>query len=333
MHMQTPRGFDFSGNANQFTSPFKAAQKVDFEAVLKNQQEKLQRFAKQAEGFVFGAIGGASGTAALYPAESTKMRMQAATAEKVRGFLPTFSKTMRGEGVAGLYRGLKGALMGVAPEKAIMIGMNQALRKATSKHQDAQGRLPVGLELVIGSLSGLGQVAFSSPKEMLMIQMQLAGPSTAAAQVSPLSIVQKLGVRGLYQGASATALREIPFAALYFTAYSQFKGALLGERESLPFHETLACATAAAAPACLVTMPADVLKTRMQAQAGQLGRLSLGAMSKRILQQGGAGAFFVGAAPRVLMKAPQLGVALLVVETLSNLANPSPAPPPSAARG
>eukprot|EP00961_Rhodomonas_salina_P026322 355359-Rhodomonas_salina.1 len=257
------------------------------------------------------------------------MRMQAASAEKVRGFLPTFSKTMRGEGVSGLYRGLKGALMGVAPEKAIMIGMNQAMRKSTSKHQDAQGRLPIGMELMIGSLAGLGQVAFSSPKEMVMIQMQLASQHAkgAAAQVSPLSIVKKLGLGGLYQGASATALREIPFAALYFTAYSQFKGAVLGEREKLLFHETLACATAAAAPAVLVTMPADVIKTRMQAQAGQAGRLSLGAMSKSILHKGGIGAFFVGAAPRVIMKAPQLGIALLVVETLTGLANPAPPAP------
>lgn len=328
-YLQTPRGFEFS-NPHQFQNPFPSVRRANLESVLKSQKEKLDKFVKQAEGFVFGAVGGASGAAALYPAEATKMRMQAAAGTS-GGFFKTFSTTLSTEGAPGLYRGLRSTLMGVAPEKAIMIGMNQAMRQATSKHQDSQGRLPIGLEVAIGGLSGLGQVLFSSPKEMIMIQMQLASQgvktgAAAAAQASPLAIIKRLGLRGLYAGSSATALREIPFAAFYFTAYSQFKGGMLGDRDKLSFLETLGCATAAAAPAAFFSTPADVIKTNMQAQAGQAARLSLAAMGKSIVRKGGVKALFVGATPRVLMKAPQLGIALLVVETLNGLANPVPQP-------
>mmetsp|Transcript_9556 Transcript_9556/g.22631 ORF Transcript_9556/g.22631 Transcript_9556/m.22631 type:complete len:325 (-) Transcript_9556:33-1007(-) len=306
--------------------------KLDTLAKSNGEVKSKSRNVKQAEGFLFGAVGGAAGAAALYPAEATKMRMQAAagTADGgiADGFFKTIAKTLSTEGAPGLYKGIFSTLMGVAPERALLIGMNQAMREATLKHQDPQGRLPIGLELASGGLAGLAQVLFSAPKEMIMIQMQLAsqGAETgvvAGAQASPLAVIKQLGLRGLYAGSSATALREIPFAACYFTAYSQLKGRLLEDRAKLSFLETLGCATVAAAPPAVLVTPADVIKTNMQAQAqGDAAPLSLMAQGKSIVQEGGVRALFVGATPRALMKAPQFGIALLVVETLKDLANP-----------
>ena len=63
-------------------------------------------------------------------------------------------------------------------------------------------------------------------------------------------------------------LREVPFAALYFTLYSRIKASMLGDRDTLGFLETLGAATVSALPVSFITTPADVIKTRMQAAAG-----------------------------------------------------------------
>eukprot|EP00960_Hanusia_phi_P023261 686899-Hanusia_phi.AAC.11 len=196
------------------------------------------------------------------------MRMQAAGRASGRAqFFPTMLNVIKNEGIPGLYKGLGGTVLVVAPEKAAMFGCNAVVKKTFRGYEDNKGRLPLGLELLTGGLSGACQALFSSPKEMIMIQMQLLSQQKAAVN-NPMAVVKKLGVPGLYKGASATLLREVPFAALYFTLYSRIKASMLGDRDTLGFLETLGAATVSALPVSFVTTPADVIKTRMQAAAG-----------------------------------------------------------------
>ena len=61
-------------------------------------------------------------------------------------------------------------------------------------------------------------------------------------------IVRQLGLFGLYKGASACLLRDIPFSAIYFPAYAHLKKDLFGEGyngKQLSFLETLTAAAAA----------------------------------------------------------------------------------------
>ncbi len=61
-------------------------------------------------------------------------------------------------------------------------------------------------------------------------------------------IIRQLGLLGLYRGASACLLRDIPFSAIYFPASAHLKKDLFGEGyngKQLSFWEMLTSAAAA----------------------------------------------------------------------------------------
>lgn len=61
-------------------------------------------------------------------------------------------------------------------------------------------------------------------------------------------IIRQLGLLGLYKGASACLLRDIPFSAIYFPAYAHLKSDVFHEGrhgKRLSFFETLSAAAIA----------------------------------------------------------------------------------------
>lgn len=74
---------------------------------------------------------------------------------------------------------------------------------------------------------------------------------------SALWIVKNLGLLGLYKGASACLLRDIPFSAIYFPTYSHMKKDWFGESETkkLGVGPLLISGAIAGMPAAYVSYP------------------------------------------------------------------------------
>jgi solute carrier family 25 aspartate/glutamate transporter 12/13 len=69
-----------------------------------------------------------------------------------------------------------------------------------------------------------------------------------AAPRGAIHIVRSLGLLGLYRGASACLLRDIPFSAIYFPSYAHLKKDVFKEGhhgKQLSFYETLSAAAIA----------------------------------------------------------------------------------------
>lgn len=83
------------------------------------------------------------------------------------------------------------------------------------------------------------------------IRLQVAGEAAKAEGAVPrgaVHIVRQLGLVGLYKGASACLLRDIPFSAIYFTVYNHMKKDVYQEGyngKKLGFMETLTAAAVA----------------------------------------------------------------------------------------
>lgn len=274
--------------------------------------------------FTLGSIGGAVGATAVYPIDLVKTRMQNQRTGSFIGELmyrnsfDCCRKVIRHEGFFGLYRGLVPQLMGVAPEKAIKLTVNDLVR---DKFMDKNGNLPLYGEIISGACAGGSQVIFTNPLEIVKIRLQVAGEIAGGAKVSALSVVKELGLFGLYKGAKACFLRDIPFSAIYFPAYAHTKEKLADENGyNHPITLLLAGAIAGVPAASLVT-PADVIKTRLQvvARAGQTTYNGVIDAAQKIYKEEGPRAFWKGATARVFRSSPQFGVTLLTYEILQRL--------------
>ncbi|KAL1505732.1 hypothetical protein ABEB36_005228 [Hypothenemus hampei] len=274
--------------------------------------------------FTLGSIAGAVGATAVYPIDLVKTRMQNQRTGSFIGELmyrnsfDCFKKVIRHEGIFGLYRGLVPQLLGVAPEKAIKLTVNDFVR---DKFTDKNGSIPIYGEIISGACAGGSQVVFTNPLEIVKIRLQVAGEIAGAAKVRAWAVVKELGLFGLYKGARACLLRDVPFSAIYFPAYAHTKASLADESGyNHPLTLLLAGAIAGVPAASLVT-PADVIKTRLQvvARAGQTTYSGVLDATRKIYAEEGFRAFWKGSIARVFRSSPQFGVTLLTYEVLQRL--------------
>ncbi|XP_063979967.1 calcium-binding mitochondrial carrier protein Aralar1 isoform X2 [Diachasmimorpha longicaudata] len=274
--------------------------------------------------FVLGSIGGAVGATAVYPIDLVKTRMQNQRTGSFIGELmyrnsfDCCKKVIRHEGFFGLYRGLVPQLMGVAPEKAIKLTVNDFVR---DKFADKNGNLPLYGEIVSGACAGGSQVIFTNPLEIVKIRLQVAGEIAGGSKVRAWTVVQELGLFGLYKGARACFLRDVPFSAIYFPMYAHTKAKLADEGGYNTPLSLLAAGAIAGVPAAALVTPADVIKTRLQvvAREGQTTYNGLVDCARKIWKEEGARAFWKGATARVFRSSPQFGVTLFTYELLQRL--------------
>jgi solute carrier family 25 (mitochondrial aspartate/glutamate transporter), member 12/13 len=136
-------------------------------------------------------------------------------------------------------------------------------------------------------------------------------------------IVKNLGLVGLYKGASACLLRDVPFSAIYFPTYNHLKRDYFGESQTkkLGILQLLSAGAIAGMPAAYLTTPCDVIKTRLQVEArkGESSYTSLRHCARTIYKEEGFKAFFKGGPARILRSSPQFGFTLAAYEVLQGL--------------
>uniref|UniRef100_A0A672T3J9 Solute carrier family 25 member 13 n=1 Tax=Sinocyclocheilus grahami TaxID=75366 RepID=A0A672T3J9_SINGR len=270
----------------------------------------LLQAAESAYRFTLGSVAGAVGATAVYPVDLVKTRMQNQRSSgsfvdelMYKNSIDCFKKVVRYEGFFGLYRGLVPQLLGVAPEKAIKLTVSLCENFYVC---------------VVDLQAGGSQVIFTNPLEIVKIRLQVAGEITTGPRVSALSVIRDLGFFGLYKGAKACFLRDIPFSAIFFPCYAHTKAALTDEDGRVGPGRLLLAGALAGMPAASLVTPADVIKTRLQvaARAGQTTYNGLIDCFWKILREEGPRAFWKGAEARVFRSSPQFGVTLVTYELL-----------------
>ncbi|GAA6010308.1 hypothetical protein JCM10207_005167 [Rhodosporidiobolus poonsookiae] len=287
----------------------------------------MHEIGKSAYYFGLGGIAGALGATAVYPIDLTKTRMQNQRSKVVgellyKNSLDCVKKVYKNEGFLGFYRGLPPQLIGVAPEKAIKLTVNDLVREYATDPRT--GRIKLSWELAAGGLAGGCQVVFTNPLEIVKIRLQMQGENAKAGgapRQGAVHIVKQLGLLGLYRGATACLARDVPFSAIYFPAHAHLKKDVFHEGRDgkvLSYGEALAAAAIAGMPAAYLTTPADVIKTRLQTEArkGETHYKGVGDAFRKILSEEGPRALFKGGPARILRSSPQFGVTLVAYENL-----------------
>jgi solute carrier family 25 aspartate/glutamate transporter 12/13 len=122
-------------------------------------QNILRQILESAHHFTLGSMAGAFGAFMVYPIDLVKTRMQNQRTTRVGQVLYMNSwdcakKVVRNEGFRGLYSGVLPQLVGVAPEKAIKLTVNDMVRSYFS----VNGTIWLPHELIAGGTAGACQV-------------------------------------------------------------------------------------------------------------------------------------------------------------------------------
>jgi solute carrier family 25 aspartate/glutamate transporter 12/13 len=295
----------------------------------KNPTGFLQEVFESVYNFALGSVAGAFGATVVYPIDLVKTRMQnqrrALPGQQLlyRNSWDCFTKVVSREGVRGLYSGLGPQLVGVAPEKAIKLTVNDLVR---GKLANSDGTLPLWAEIVAGGSAGACQVVFTNPLEIVKIRLQIQGELAKMGdgpKRSAMWIVRNLGLFGLYKGAVACLLRDVPFSAIYFPSYAHLKKDYFkeGPENPLGVGRLLMAGAIAGIPAAYLTTPFDVIKTRLQAESrrGQTQYTGVRHAAATIFREEGFSAFFKGGPARIFRSSPQFGCTLAAYEVLHKL--------------
>lgn len=174
----------------------------------------------------------------MYPIDLVKTRLQNQRSTVVgevlyRNAWDCIKKVYANEGgVRAFYRGVLPQLVGVAPEKAIKLTINELVRKKATDPET--GRISLFMEVVAGGTAGGCQVVVTNPLEITKIRLQMVSETNrldlvmelipkagemaraegpGAVQRGAVHIIKQLGLVGLYKGATACFCRDVPFVS------------------------------------------------------------------------------------------------------------------------
>jgi solute carrier family 25 aspartate/glutamate transporter 12/13 len=131
-------------------------------------QGALHSVLESVHHFALGSLAGAFGAFMVYPIDLVKTRMQNQRSSRVGEMLYKNSwdcakKVVKNEGFKGLYSGVLPQLVGVAPEKAIKLTVNDLVRGHFS---DKTGKIWIPHEILAGASAGACQVvSYPVPKK------------------------------------------------------------------------------------------------------------------------------------------------------------------------
>ena len=274
--------------------------------------------------FALGGIGGGIGVTSVYPIDLIKTNIQ--QSRTTISFIECYRNVISTSGYKGLFRGLKPQLLGVTPEKAIKLAVNDLIKRKFQQYPKFNNYKQC-TSVVAGGLAGASQVIVTNPLEIVKIRLQLQPHTIPVTHTQPhgnfetlgaLDITKKLGIRGLYKGSRACLMRDIPFSCIYFPLYSALKTSFCDDTKTTPPFYLFFSGTVAGAIASGITTPADVIKTRIQASDTLYTKNAISRCFKDIVRNEGATGLFKGIVPRILRSAPQFGITLFVYEMLQS---------------
>jgi len=222
------------------------------------------------------------------------------------GFIQTARQVISESGARGLYRGLLPNILGVMPEKAVKLGVNDYLRDVITPDR----REETGAAQALGrATTGLVQTTITNPYEAIKIHMQAHDGGRGA---SVMSIARRLGVRGLYNGFVVCNVRDVPYNVIFFPTYIFTKRCLTDETGTVSQLAIITSGVLAGMIGAVFCTPADVVKTRLQSPGSNYA--SIADCARQTYADGGLRQFFRGAVARASISGPLYGVALLCFE-------------------
>ncbi|KAG9334023.1 hypothetical protein JZ751_009255 [Albula glossodonta] len=234
------------------------------------------------------------------------------------------TQTVRSHGFTGLYRGLSSLLYGSIPKSAVRFGMFEFL---SNQMRDESGKLNSKQGLVCGLGAGVAEaVLVVCPMETIKVKFihdrTLPNPKYRGFFHGVREIVREQGVRGTYQGLTATVLKQGSNQAIRFYVMTSLKNWYKGNDPNKEIHPlvTGTFGFIAGAASVLGNTPLDVIKTRMQGLEAHKYKNTLDC-AVQIMRQEGPAAFYKGTIPRMGRVCLDVAIVFIIYEEVVKVLN------------
>eukprot|EP01135_Chromosphaera_perkinsii_P000542 Nk52_evm4s123 gene=Nk52_evmTU4s123 len=275
--------------------------------------------------FVAGTFAGCAGVLTGHPFDTVKVRLQCQPQGKdriYRGTLNCFATIIRKESPFGLYKGMASPMAGVAAINSLLFGVYGGTLRFLSGEK---GEPSLSQIAMAGWISGTINSVLSCPIELMKTRLQMQGPLKAGEKPKYKGpwdcfrqTVRVEGIRGCYKGMTATVVREAPSYAAYFASYDVLCKLLTPEGKETKDLSPIAVMFAGGIGgiiAWLSSYPADVVKTRIQAEPAD-SKLYSGTVdcTLKSYRAGGVRVFFIGLNASIIRAFPVNGAIFMVYE-------------------
>uniref|UniRef100_A0A3B4AHF9 Uncharacterized protein n=1 Tax=Periophthalmus magnuspinnatus TaxID=409849 RepID=A0A3B4AHF9_9GOBI len=274
-----------------------------------------------------GGIAGGIEICITFPTEYVKTQLQLdekANPPKYRGIGDCVKQTVQSHGVRGLYRGLSSLLYGSIPKSAVRFGVFEFL---SNRAKDENGRLDTTKGLVCGLGAGVMEaVVVVCPMETVKVKFihdqTSANPKYKGFFHGVSQIVKEQGLRGTYQGLTATVLKQGSNQAIRFSVMTSLKNWYKGDNPNKPINPLVTGTFGAIAGAASVfgNTPLDVIKTRMQSLEAHKYKSTLDCAVK-IMKYEGPLAFYKGTVPRLGRVCLDVAIVFIIYEEVVKILN------------
>ncbi|KIR79525.1 carnitine/acyl carnitine carrier [Cryptococcus gattii E566] len=241
--------------------------------------------------FTAGIIAGVTGLIVGQPFDVVKVRYQ--TPQYIGRYGSTFSALgaiVKEEKIGGLFKGVTSPMAGIAFINGVVFTSYSFFMKLQLPEGSAE-EPTLGQIFLAGTGSGVVASVLTCPTELIKIRQQSAPPHLNLTTFGVFkSIVRADGLKGIFRGFSATALRDVAYGP-YFCTYEAtlrflkwmkkpplppshhnpgherhtlIDEAQLERHSGLRWPELMLAGGIAGVLAWMVTFPIDVFKTRMQ---------------------------------------------------------------------
>jgi len=280
------------------------------------------------KGVIAGGITGGIEICITFPTEYVKTQLQldekSGKAKQYNGIVDCVKKTVKGHGFFGLYRGLSVLLYGSIPKSAVRFGAFEEFKK---RSVDSKGNLGPGQRLLCGLGAGVAEAIFAvTPMETVKVKFindqRSANPRFKGFFHGVGEIIRTEGIRGTYQGLTATIMKQGSNQAIRFFVMETCKDWYRGGDPSKPVPKLMVGTFGAVAGAASVfgNTPIDVVKTRMQGLEASKYKNTLDCFLK-IWKNEGPRAFYKGTVPRLSRVCLDVAITFMIYDSFMELFN------------
>ena len=277
-------------------------------------EKRFSNFKTISKDLFAATIGGVTGLAVTHPIDTIRIRMQLQSYPKIyKTMLHWFIKTVQGEGVKGLYKGVISNTLGSAPIFSICFAAKEVASRALKPTRLSEN----SKSYLAGWFGGFASWSILVPSEMLKWKAQADKQNFINYKSTISSIWREKGIKGIYQGFWITWLRDAPAWGFYFWTYESLCRKLINQDDSLKRIYTIKIIAGGLAGWAdyLPTYCFDVVKTTIQTDKGYITPKIVPTII-RLYQTEGIRSFFKGLFPTWVLAFPLNAIVFILYDEI-----------------